>query len=482
LSGGLGRAQDAAEAVTILLEHRGEIMRDVVSELEARQLRLDAKVARLMDIHSSLTRAVDPARDEALLKRLYSSLGAAHDEYPGPQHESWKRLGCRTGNVCDELRGCGQASLILLVSFCERFTKLAKGLLVRHGDGTTAPDTFPFIMGLAQVSRMSLVALGFSNNEAKKMAELPSWVLLDEPLVEETVNALVVAKLDEQWDVQNARGIDFTRLSREVIFKLENALDDSQPETLADLMRALPGWSLPLEDEKAVDNNAPTHLTPPISSQKPAPPPPMPPLPATTSKASSEFLPQLLSASEIISPAEHILPLEASLPIEFQGYNWQICFSTTLHGYNLDSFYRQCKPHVATLLFIKDGRSVFGAFCTEAWERHFDAHFGNGQSFLFTFAHAGSGFRAHKWTQANNMIMLASDDSIAMGGGGNGFGLYVDGLDLGAGMSAACATFGNAEPLVPGPVNSEGAVDFSCQVIEVWYFVPKFAQDDGGGG
>ena len=73
--------------------------------------------------------------------------------------------------------------------------------------------------------------------------------------------------------------------------------------------------------------------------------------------------------------------------------------------------------------------------------------------------------------------LVCSDDLIAMGGGGDGFGLYIDGIDLSAGMTSKCQTFGN-EPLVPGELNSELAVDFKCQVIEVWCFVPKLSSSN----
>jgi len=496
MSGGLGRAQDAAEVVSIMVEQRAEIMRNVVRDLQERQARLDAKLARLRAVHEAMSKPVDAARDAALLERLWRALGPRdndhnddddddYEAFPGAVAAAWMQRGCRGASVVDDLRGCGLASLQHLVDVCESQPARTMRAAARRFGGGVAPGTFPFVMGCAQACRSALCTLGQPPEAqfvARKIAELPSWVLLDDETASAQVCGLVVADLLAAWDAQNATSMDFTRLLRETIVRLETALDDAQPESMADLRAALGAGSAAAQSgnhnayaaigQAVTPPPPPSNPTSPALDGPPPPPPTGPPLPAKTAvKDDDDFLPRLLSPSECIA-ADDVLPLEAALPLEYRGYDWQLCFSTTAHGFNRDELFERCRKHTATLLFIRDGAHVFGGFATEPWVPHHDKHFGTGQCFVFTFAYGGK-LEAWHWTKQNNLFMLASDDSLAMGGGGSGFGLYVDGLDLGAGMTSKCLTYGNDKPLVPGEDNGEDAVDFKCQVIEVWYFEPK---------
>ena len=87
---------------------------------------------------------------------------------------------------------------------------------------------------------------------------------------------------------------------------------------------------------------------------------------ASNPVGSDHYLPRLLAPSECIRP-ENVLPLEAALPVEYRGYDWQLAFSTTQHGFNLPIFFQNCASHHASLLFVKDGENVFGGFATEPW-------------------------------------------------------------------------------------------------------------------
>jgi hypothetical protein len=70
------------------------------------------------------------------------------------------------------------------------------------------------------------------------------------------------------------------------------------------------------------------------------------------------------------------------------------------------------------------------------------------------FALKDGGLQKYGWTQKNNYFMLANEDSIAMGGGGN-FGIYLD-CDLFGGTSGACETYGS--PML------SGQEEFQCAV------------------
>jgi hypothetical protein len=149
----------------------------------------------------------------------------------------------------------------------------------------------------------------------------------------------------------------------------------------------------------------------------------------------------------------------------------------------------------ASLLFVRDSEgNVFGGFASAPWDPHAQ-YYGNGECFLFSCGNAeskegGGNLDVFRWTEKNNYFMLANEDSIAMGGGGN-FGLYLDG-DLFTGTSGKsleregkrvrnpmarflvvnwlllfageCETFGSTA-LTPEE-------DFECAAVELWGFEP----------
>jgi hypothetical protein len=104
--------------------------------------------------------------------------------------------------------------------------------------------------------------------------------------------------------------------------------------------------------------------------------------------------------------------------------------------------------------------TVFGGFAATEWKVG-PRYYGDGQSYLFTFHPE---FTTYRWKEDNNnFFMLANEDSIAMGGGGN-FGLYLD-CDLFGGTSGLCETYDS--PCLAGEEN------FQCANLEVWGFVPS---------
>lgn len=79
-------------------------------------------------------------------------------------------------------------------------------------------------------------------------------------------------------------------------------------------------------------------------------------------------------------------------------------------------------------------------------------------SALFTGAHQ---VRFYPWTGANQLTMLATTESIALGGGGGSFGLYLED-DFGSGATGHCETFMNA------PLCSQER--FEVHTLELWGF------------
>ena len=69
--------------------------------------------------------------------------------------------------------------------------------------------------------------------------------------------------------------------------------------------------------------------------------------------------------------------------------------------------------------------------------------------------------RFFPWTAENNLVMMATDEYIAMGGGGGSFGLFLE-EDLSRGTTGPCETFANC------PLCSQEQFEVSC--LELWGF------------
>lgn len=83
-------------------------------------------------------------------------------------------------------------------------------------------------------------------------------------------------------------------------------------------------------------------------------------------------------------------------------------------------------------------------------------YYGTGDSFVFTVAPV---LQAYKWTGVNDMFVVSFNQTIAMGGGGDGFAFQLD-SELDTGVSNKSDTFGN-ECL-------SSSEFFKCLNVEVW--------------
>lgn len=181
--------------------------------------------------------------------------------------------------------------------------------------------------------------------------------------------------------------------------------------------------------------------------------------------------PRMLQASELLS-ARRAAAVEAALPAEHQGYAWSLAYSLRKHGASLDTLYARARDASATasvLVLRTAGGHVLGSFVSQPWHVR-PAYYGSGQTFVFTFGHVdpddddAADLRVFRWSRANNYFVLASEDSVALGGGGH-FAVYLD-RDLFRGSSGECATFAS-------PCLAE-AEDFDCVALELWCFrVPE---------
>ncbi|XP_061851203.1 oxidation resistance protein 1 isoform X3 [Colius striatus] len=182
---------------------------------------------------------------------------------------------------------------------------------------------------------------------------------------------------------------------------------------------------------------------------------------ATNTKTDLEpevFRPNLSDPSELLQP-EQIEKLTKSLPPRTIGYPWTLVYSTAKHGMSLKTLYRTMLGlDTPVLLVIKDSDGqVFGALASEPFKVS-DGFYGTGETFMFTFS---PDFEVFKWTGDNMFFIKGDMDSLAFGGGGGEFALWLDG-DLYHGRSHSCKTFGNH--------TLSKREDFIIQDIEIWAF------------
>ncbi|XP_051992343.1 oxidation resistance protein 1-like isoform X4 [Xyrauchen texanus] len=170
------------------------------------------------------------------------------------------------------------------------------------------------------------------------------------------------------------------------------------------------------------------------------------------------FRPSLNEPSDLLQQ-DQIEKLAKHLPPRTIGYPWSMVFSTSKNGMSIKSLYRMMQGQDSPVLMVirdSDGQ-LFGALASEPFKVS-DCFYGTGETFLFTFC---PDFKVFKWSGDNLFFIKGDPDSLAFGGGGGEFGLWLDG-DLYHGRTNSCKTFGN-------PVLSK-TEDFYVQAIEIWAF------------
>ncbi|XP_034662254.1 uncharacterized protein LOC117897485 isoform X13 [Drosophila subobscura] len=170
-------------------------------------------------------------------------------------------------------------------------------------------------------------------------------------------------------------------------------------------------------------------------------------------------IPDLIGKTEILTE-EHREKLCSHLPARAEGYSWSLIFSTSQHGFALNSLYRKmARLESPVLIVIEDtDNNVFGALTS--CSLHVSDHFyGTGESLLYKF---NPSFKVFHWTGENMYFIKGNMESLSIGAGDGRFGLWLDG-DLNQGRSQQCSTYGN-EPLAPQE-------DFVIKTLECWAFV-----------
>jgi len=148
---------------------------------------------------------------------------------------------------------------------------------------------------------------------------------------------------------------------------------------------------------------------------------------------------------------------------------WKFLYSPPVHGVSIRTFYRQCRSFPGPSIIVVEDTSgaVFGGFATNTWEvASKRLHYGMHDCFVFRFPadedkDDDGTIEVFPWTGRNEHFMYADLNGFGMGSGGSfAFWLQADFLK---GMSTACDTFGNDQPLSAEP-------EFIVRTFECWTF------------
>jgi hypothetical protein len=151
-------------------------------------------------------------------------------------------------------------------------------------------------------------------------------------------------------------------------------------------------------------------------------------------------MPYMSDKSELLSLLM-ISQLVENLPLIIQLRNWKLVYTPVFHGTSLQTFMNSASLVGPTILVLKDASGcVFGGFASEPWSFR-KLYYGTPECFLFTFKESSSA-RFFFPTYKNECYMIADYESISMGGGGSGAGLFIS-SDLMKGYSRRSDTYDN---------------------------------------
>jgi len=170
--------------------------------------------------------------------------------------------------------------------------------------------------------------------------------------------------------------------------------------------------------------------------------------------------PLFIGGNSKILSTENALNIESCLPHGQRGYNWQMSYSSSIHGLNWATFYRCCERTGPNILCLKTTKGeIIGSFASETWCPSGE-YIGTGESFVFRIG-LDECFETFAWTMKDSFIMLSTANTLVMGAGG-GFAFRLD--QHFKGYSTACETFGTVGPLT----KSE---NFDVFELEVYCFI-----------
>lgn len=159
--------------------------------------------------------------------------------------------------------------------------------------------------------------------------------------------------------------------------------------------------------------------------------------------------------------AQQFAQLNRWLPARFSILAPTLLFTTATDGFSLENMMRHVEGNSPLIVVVETTEHhVFGCFVPGQLYTSGEHFYGTGEAFLFTFAPKPT---VYEWRKGRNQFFfMVHNKTIAIGGGGEGPGLWIDG-ELYNGQSHRSATFCNA------PLNN-GESDFVVLALEVFTF------------
>eukprot|EP00937_MAST-01D_sp_MAST-1D-sp2_P003689 g3689.t1 len=179
--------------------------------------------------------------------------------------------------------------------------------------------------------------------------------------------------------------------------------------------------------------------------------------------APGAFAPRCLNGHSVLTGAERA-QLCGELPFALRSRHWTMMYNSAVHGHHLHTLYHMTAEHAdargASLLIVadSDGAKLAVFLGSERWRRSSRQYYGSGDMFVAAVAPR---FAAYPWTGRNSYFVVGGDDSLVVGGGGEGYALWLD-QGFETGTTCRSATFDN-EPLASAP-------RFSPVAVECWGF------------
>jgi len=197
----------------------------------------------------------------------------------------------------------------------------------------------------------------------------------------------------------------------------------------------------------------------------------------THSRTSSSacYVPELLGTrslvfNSLILTQAHATALMAHLPESLRMQNFKLAYSLLNDGSDMSSFYHKARSHKNTVLLIQTTNGAeFGCFSATAWHEE-SSYYGTGVSLMFRFKSESADdvdVKVYTWTGRNNLFQYGTAARIAVGGGGEGFGIVLE-KDFGACASYPCETYGNTTSLTS--LDEDASATCGVANVELWSF------------
>ena len=152
----------------------------------------------------------------------------------------------------------------------------------------------------------------------------------------------------------------------------------------------------------------------------------------------SVHVPKVIGGMSRMLTNDDRINVACALPYDLRAYNWQLEYSSSVHGLSWHTLHRCIAKTGPNILLIRTTEGeVLGGYASQNWKTNGE-YVGTGECAVF---HCKPGpFSMYSWTGRNSYFMMATDNMMAMGGGGD-FAFQIDARFKGT--TGTSETFGN---------------------------------------